>query len=124
MPWPVQGKIRNFFGQRRNADLHWSGWLLGARQATEVAAVHYGRVVFADYLRGHGLLLIIDHGEGYLSLYAHNQVLLKDIGNWVSTGEIIARVGNTGGLESSALYFEIRHRGKAVDPKPWLGPKA
>ncbi|HCO60547.1 MAG TPA: ATPase [Porticoccaceae bacterium] len=124
LPWPVQGKIRNFFGQRRNADLHWSGWLLGAKQATEVAAIHYGRVVFADYLRGHGLLLIIDHGEGYLSLYAHNQVLLKEIGNWVSTGEIIARVGNTGGLDSSALYFEIRHQGKAVDPKPWLRPNA
>lgn len=124
LPWPVQGKIRNSYGQRRNADLRWSGWLMGAKQATEVAAVHYGRVVFADYLRGHGLLLIIDHGEGYLSLYAHNQVLLKEIGNWVSTGEIIARVGNTGGLDSSALYFEIRHQGKAVDPKPWLRPNA
>ncbi len=124
LPWPVEGKVRNFFGQRRNADLNWSGWLLGARQSSAVSAVHYGRVVFADYLRGHGLLLIIDHGEGYLSLYAHNQILLKEIGSWVSAGETIARVGNTGGQESSALYFEIRHRGTAIDPKPWLKPKA
>lgn len=124
LPWPVQGKIHHFFGQQRKADLRWTGWLLDARQSSEVAAVHYGRVVFADYLRGHGLLLIIDHGEGYLSLYAHNQILLKEIGNWVSAGEIISRVGNTGGLASSALYFEIRHRGKAIDPKPWLKPKA
>ena len=124
LPWPVEGRVRNYFGQRRNADLHWSGWLLGAKQSSAVNAVHYGRVVFADYLRGHGLLLIIDHGEGYLSLYAHNQILLKEIGSWVSAGETIARVGNTGGQESSALYFEIRHRGKAIDPKPWLKPKA
>ncbi len=124
LPWPVQGRIRNRFGSLRNANLKWSGWLLDAKQASSVNAIHYGRVVFSDYLRGHGLMLIVDHGEGYLSLYAHNQVLLKETGDWVSAGENIARVGDTGGLQKSALYFEIRHKGKAIDPKPWLKPKA
>ena len=124
LPWPVQGKIRHRFGSRRNTDLKWSGWLLSATAASPVKAVHHGRVVFSDYLRGHGLMLIIDHGKGYLSLYAHNQMLLKEIGDWVSSGENIARVGDTGGLARSALYFEIRHQGKAVDPRLWLSPKA
>ena len=123
LPWPVQGRIRNRFGTTRNADLKWSGWLLDAKQSSSVKAVHYGRVIFSDYLRGHGLILIVDHGAGYLSLYAHNQILLKATGDWVTSGESIAQVGNTGGLEKSALYFEIRHHGKAVNPKPWLKPK-
>jgi murein hydrolase activator len=124
LPWPVQGRIRNRFGTNRNANLKWSGWLLDAKQSSSVKAIHYGRVIFSDYLRGHGLILIIDHGGGYLSLYAHNQILLKETGDWVTSGENIAQVGNTGGLEKSALYFEIRHQGKAVDPKTWLKSKA
>lgn len=124
LPWPVQGRIRYSFGSTRNGELKWSGWLMEARQSSSVKAIHYGRVVFSDYLRGQGLLLIVDHGEGYLSLYAHNQILLKEAGDWVASGEGIAQVGNTGGLERSALYFEIRHRGKAVDPKRWLKPGA
>lgn len=124
LPWPVRGRIRHSYGAKRNADLKWTGWLLSAKEASPVHAVHYGRVVFSDYLRGHGLMLIIDHGAGYLSLYAHNQMLLKETGDWVSAGESIAQVGNTGGLTLHALYFEIRHRGKTVDPKRWLRPKA
>lgn len=124
LPWPVQGRIRHRYGSTRNGQLKWSGWLLEATPSSAVKAIHYGRVVFSDYLRGHGLLLIVDHGEGYLSLYAHNQILLKETGDWVASGEAIAQVGNTGGLERSALYFEIRHRGKAVDPNRWLKPGA
>ncbi|MBV1930148.1 MAG: peptidoglycan DD-metalloendopeptidase family protein [Porticoccaceae bacterium] len=124
LPWPVRGRIRHSYGSTRNGRLKWSGWLVEAKQSSSVKAIHYGRVVFSDYLRGQGLLLIVDHGEGYLSLYAHNQILLKETGDWVASSEGIAQVGNTGGLERSALYFEIRHRGKAVDPKRWLKPGA
>lgn len=124
LPWPVKGRISYRFGATRNTTLKWTGWLIDAKEASPVKAVHHGRVVFSDYLRGHGLMLIIDHGRGYLSLYAHNQILLKETGDWVASGEDIARVGNTGGLTSSALYFEIRSQGKAIDPKRWLKPKA
>ena len=120
----MQGKLQHRFGTTRNASLKWSGWLLSAKQASPIHAIHHGRIIFSDYLRGHGLLLIVDHGEGYLSLYAHNQMLLKETGDWISSGEAIALSGNTGGLAINALYFEIRHKGKAVNPKIWLRPKA
>lgn len=104
----------------RAQNLPWTGWLIAADEGTAVNAVHPGRVVFSDYLRGHGLVLIIDHGDDYLSLYAHNQVLLKEPGDWVKQGERIALVGKSGGLEDSALYFEIRHNGRPQDPRNWL----
>ncbi len=124
LPWPVKGRIGHSFGSARGSTLKWHGWLLTAQEASDVMAIHHGRVVFSDYLRGQGLLVIIDHGDNYLSLYAHNQALLKELGDWVYPGEIIAKVGNTGGLERNALYFEIRRKGKAVDPKSWLKPRA
>ena len=124
LPWPVKGRVGHSFGSTRGSHLKWRGWLLNARSASPVKAIHHGRVVFSDYLRGQGLLVIVDHGDNYLSLYAHNQVLLKETGEWVHPGEVIAKVGNTGGLERSALYFEIRRNGKAVDPKRWLKPRA
>ncbi len=124
LSWPVRGRIRHSFGSIRNTDLRWSGWLLAAKASSPIKAIHHGRVIFSDYFGGHGLLLIIDHGQGYLSLYAHNQILLKDTGDWVASGEKIAQAGDTGGLDRSALYFEIRHRGKAIDPKHWLKPRA
>ena len=100
--------------------MRWDGWLLSAPAGTSVSAVHHGRVVFSDYLRGHGLLIIVDHGDGYMSLYAHNQMLLKEAGDWVNTREPIAKVGNTGGRKEHALYFEIRHNGKPANPRKWL----
>ncbi len=124
LPWPVKGRVGHSFGSARGSHLKWRGWLLNARDASPVKAIHHGRVVFSDYLRGQGLLVIVDHGDSYLSLYAHNQVLLKETGDWVHPGETIAKVGNTGGLDRSALYFEIRRKGKAVDPKRWLKPRA
>jgi septal ring factor EnvC (AmiA/AmiB activator) len=124
LPWPVSGKLTRHFGAVRNADITWSGWLMRAAEGLYVHSIHHGRVIFSDYLRGYGLLVIIDHGEGYMSLYAHNQVLLRETGDWVKPGERIARVGNTGGQADHALYFEIRHNGKPTNPKPWLASKA
>ena len=120
LPWPADGKVLQAFGSMRAQNLPWTGWLIAAEEGTGVSAVHPGRVVFSDYLRGHGLVLIIDHGNDYLSLYAHNQVLLKEPGDWVRSGERIALVGKSGGLEDSALYFEIRHNGRPQDPRNWL----
>ncbi|MFA5631046.1 MAG: peptidoglycan DD-metalloendopeptidase family protein, partial [Porticoccaceae bacterium] len=120
LPWPVSGKISQGFGAQRAQSLKWTGWLIDASQGTPVTAVHTGRVAFADYLRGQGLMMIIDHGGGYLTLYAHNQTLLKETGDWVRAGDRIALAGNSGGLANSALYFEIRHNGRPQDPKAWL----
>ena len=123
LPWPVSGRLSKYFGSTRTANIRWNGWLLKAKEGTPVRAIHYGRIIFSDYLRGHGLLTIIDHGDGYMSLYAHNQVLLKETGEWVLPNETIAKVGNTGGQDDHALYFEIRHNGKPTNPKRWLAKK-
>jgi murein hydrolase activator len=120
LPWPVKGSVRQQFGSTRSQDLKWSGWLIQAGEGAPIKAVHNGRVAFSSYLSGHGLLIILDHGDGYLSLYAHNSLLLKEVGDWVQSGDAIAQAGTTGGLTSSALYFEIRHNGKPQDPKRWL----
>lgn len=120
MSWPAQGKLERQFGSPRNTRIKWDGWLISAPEGTPVKAIHHGRVIFADYLRGQGMLLIIDHGNGYMSLYAHNQVVLKETGDWVQQGETIAKVGNTGGQRETALYFEIRHNGKPSNPGIWL----
>jgi murein hydrolase activator len=123
LSWPVSGRLSKYFGAHRNASITWNGWLLNAAEGSPVNTIHHGRVIFSNYLRGHGLLMIIDHGDGYMSLYAHNQVLLKETGEWVLTGETIAKVGNSGGREKHALYFEIRHNGKPTNPKHWLKKK-
>lgn len=118
--WPVKGKLNASFGSRRSEYLRWQGWLIGAKKEADITSVHHGRVVFSNYLRGFGLLVIIDHGDGYMTLYAHNQELLRETGDWVQSGEIISRAGNTGGLNNTALYFEVREEGKPVNPKHWL----
>ena len=121
LPWPTQGRIAHGFGSSQvEGQMQWNGILISASAGQPVKAVHYGRVIFADYFRGQGLLVIVDHGEGYLSLYAHNQHLLKKAGDAVSAGEAIASVGNTGGQDETGLYFEIRFEGKAIDPALWL----
>jgi len=120
MLWPTHGPITHAFGSDKAAGkLRWDGVRIKAAVGSKVAAVHHGRVVFSDYLRGHGLLMIVDHGKGYMSLYAHNQMLLKELGDWVSSGETIAKVGNTGGQAHAGLYFEIRHQGKPTNPSRW-----
>jgi len=117
---PVEGKPINRFGAVRNADLRWRGWLIPADQGDPVRAVHSGRVIFADWLRGQGLLVVVDHGDGWLSLYAQNHSLLRAVGDWVSAGEVLSRAGSSGGSEVSGLYFEIRHQGEPVDPAGWF----
>jgi septal ring factor EnvC (AmiA/AmiB activator) len=121
MPWPVAGKAGNRYGGKRGtSSMRWQGLMIRAEEGSNVNAVHQGRVVFADWFRGSGLLLIIDHGNGYMSLYAHNQALLRDVGEWVSAGAPVAKVGNSGGQRDAALYFEIRQNGKPVNPGSWL----
>jgi septal ring factor EnvC (AmiA/AmiB activator) len=118
--WPLNGRVAHRFGSARNGPIKWQGWLINANAGAEVKSVHQGRVVFSNYLRGFGLLLIIEHGNGYMTLYGHNQELLKDTGDSVQTNEVVARAGNTGGLDKSALYFEIRSQGKPANPKKWM----
>jgi septal ring factor EnvC (AmiA/AmiB activator) len=120
MPWPLAGKASNRFGRPRNeGKMRWQGVSIPAKEGSTVNAIHHGRVVYADWLRGSGLLLIIDHGDGYMSLYAHNQSLLKDVGEWVTANTPISTVGSTGGQDRAALYFEIRQNGKPTDPAKW-----
>jgi septal ring factor EnvC (AmiA/AmiB activator) len=122
MPWPVKGKPSNTFGRARNeGKMRWQGITIPAKEGVTVRAIHHGRVVYSDWLRGSGLLLIIDHGDGYMSLYAHNQSLLRDVGEWVTAGTPISTVGSSGGRDRAALYFEIRHQGKPTNPAKWCG---
>lgn len=120
LPWPVSGRPSNRFGsQRGNSPLRWQGVNIVAAEGTTVRAIHHGKVVFADWLRGSGLLIIVDHGNGFLSLYAHNQALMRNVGAAVRAGDPIATVGNSGGQQQAGLYFEIRHRGVPSDPASW-----
>lgn len=120
LPWPLKGKPSNVFGSYRSGSLmRWQGLRIPAKEGSNIQAIHHGRVVFADWLRGSGLLIIIDHGDGFMSLYAHNQSLLRETGEWVATGENIATVGNSGGEQESGLYFEIRQNGKPSNPSRW-----
>jgi septal ring factor EnvC (AmiA/AmiB activator) len=118
LPWPVEGRLAQKFGSPRSEGL-WDGVLIEAQEGTEIRAVTKGEVVYAEWLRGYGLLTIIDHGKGYMSLYAFNQSLYKRVGEWVETGEIIASVGQSGGRSQPGLYFGIRKQGKPVDPLEW-----
>ena len=121
LPWPVDGRLVARYGTPRGGDARtkWDGVLIGADMGTQVRAVHGGRVVFADWLRGAGLLVILDHGNGYLSLYGHNQSLLRDAGDIVKAGDPIATVGTSGGQDAAALYFAIRQQGRPSDPAQW-----
>lgn len=121
LPWPVDGRLLARYGTPRGDDVRtkWDGVLISAAAGSRVHAVHGGRVVFADWLRGAGLLVIIDHGDGYLSLYGHNQSLLAAAGDMVKPGDAIATVGTSGGQNTPALYFAIRQQGQPTDPAQW-----
>ncbi len=120
LPWPISGTTLNRFGESRNAGrLRWNGTVLSARAGTEVRSIYPGRVIFADWLRGFGLLLIIDHGADYMTLYGYNAALYKAVGDWVGAGETVALVGDSGGQSQASLYFEIRSNGKPLDPANW-----
>jgi len=118
--WPALGKVNPLFGKKReHARVKWNGVIIKARQGNNVRAISHGRVAYADWLRGYGLLVIIDHGDGYMSLYGYNESIQKETGDWVEAGDIIGSVGNTGGQAKAGLYFEIRYKGKPTNPKRW-----
>ncbi len=117
---PVRGKLLNHFGSRRSGKLTWRGLFISASSGSHVKAIAHGRVVFADWLRGFGNLMIIEHTQGYMSLYGNNEALLKRVGDIVRSGDTIATVGNSGGNPDAGLYFELRYQGKAFDPLTWI----
>jgi len=119
LSWPLLGKIQHRFGAVRSGGARWDGVLIRANSGAAVKVVHSGRVLFADWLPGQGMLMIVDHGDQYMSLYAHNEVLLKEPGEWVESGDTIARAGDSGGQQNAGLYFEIRHKGQPADPAAW-----
>lgn len=118
LPWPLKGKIVKNFGSKR-ADGHWDGVLIAAKEGKNIRTVTDGQVIYADWLRGYGLLVIINHGSGYMSLYAFNQSLNKKVGDKVTAGAVIATVGKSGGRSQAGLYFGIRYQGKSIDPVSW-----
>lgn len=124
LPWPIIGRLIARYGHSRNiGDLKWRGILIESTNNRQVRAVSHGRVAFAAWLRGFGLLMIIDHGGGYMSLYGRNESLFKEVGEWVKTDESIAAIGDRTGLNRQGLYFEIRRNGKPTNPLNWLSRK-
>ena len=120
LDWPIKGKLLAHFGSRKQGGkLKWQGVVINADVGVDVQAVSGGQVVFSDWFRNLGLLIIIDHGDGYMSLYGYNQSLLKKTGDWVLPGEIIALAGDSGGQLRSGVYFEIRNNGSPVNPAKW-----
>jgi murein hydrolase activator len=120
LAWPVEGRLVARFGETRAGGVKWNGVLIAAERGAPVRAVYHGRIAYADWLPGLGLLVIVDHGNGYLSLYGHNERIYKTVGSPVRAGETIAGAGDSGGRAQDELYFEIRYAGKPVDPRPWF----
>ena len=121
LTWPVAGTLVHDFGQPRiNDRLKWNGVVLAAPRGREVRAVYHGRVVFSDWLSGLGLLVIVEHGEGYMTLYGYNETTLKSTGDWVAPGDVIATVGDSGGQQQASLYFELRRGTKPENPRRWV----
>lgn len=120
LSWPTKGKLDNLYGQHLgHSQLTWNGVIINAPAGRDVYAIAPGKVIFAQWLQGYGLLLIIDHGHGYMSLYGRNNSLYKKVGAFVNTGDLIATVGNSGGYDEAGLYFAIRYNGKPVNPSAW-----
>ena len=120
LPKPAPGRLLHRFGERRDDQLRWQGWLIDARRGDPIKTIHAGRVVYADYLRGYGLLVIVEHDEQTLSLYAHNSELSVEQGDQIPAKSVIAYAGDSGEAIGNALYFELRHNGLPVDPAEWL----
>jgi septal ring factor EnvC (AmiA/AmiB activator) len=121
LTWPVAGTLIHDFGQPRvGGQLKWNGVVLAAEQGREVRAVYHGRVAFADWLAGMGLLVIVDHGDGYMTLYGYNETILKSTGDWVAPGDVLATVGDSGGQARPGLYFEIRKGTRPLNPRRWV----
>ena len=117
---PVKGELLATFGAKRSEGPNWKGLFIKAAEGTEIRASAAGEVIFSDWMRGFGNLIIIDHGAQYMTIYGNNQSLLKRPGDRIKAGEVIATAGNSGGNEQSGLYFEMRHQGRALDPLTWM----
>jgi septal ring factor EnvC (AmiA/AmiB activator) len=117
---PAAGVVQRLFGKRRQGPVRWNGVIIDAKSGTPVRVVSDGIVLYSDWLKGFGLVTIVDHGKGYMSVYGSNQALLKQVGDTVTAGQSISLVGTSGGQEKAGLYFEIRHKGKALNPSNWL----
>jgi len=120
LPWPLKGKTLHSFGTKQTGQVSWKGMVIAAKYEQPVKSVYSGTVVFAEYLRGYGLVVLLDHGKGDMTLYGFNQTLLKKEGDKVRAGETIALAGDTGGQDRASLYFEIRRNSEAQNPKKWL----
>ena len=121
LTWPVAGTLIHDFGQPRvGGKIKWNGVVLAAPRGREVRVIYHGRIAFADWLAGMGLLVIVDHGEGYMSLYGYNETILKNVGDWVAPGDVIATVGDSGGQQQASVYFELRKGAKPVNPRQWV----
>lgn len=121
LPWPTKGKLLSRFGQSKGrGDLKWKGILIKADFGTPIRAISHGRVAFSDWLQGFGFITVLDHGNGFMSLYGNSESIFKQTGDWVAAGDIIATAGDSGGQPQSGVYFEIRSRGKPVNPTKWI----
>ncbi|WP_241901358.1 peptidoglycan DD-metalloendopeptidase family protein [Vibrio sp. 10N.286.49.B3] len=120
LPWPIKGKVLHRYGTPQSGQIDWKGMVIKANYGQEVKAVYSGTVVFAEYLRGYGLLVLLDHGKGDMTLYGYNQALTKQEGDKVLAGETIALAGDTGGQSQASLYFEIRRNSREQNPLSWL----
>jgi septal ring factor EnvC (AmiA/AmiB activator) len=122
LPWPVKGRVLAKYGQlRAGGPLKWQGLVIGAERGAQVRAPFHGRVVYADWLPGLGLLIVLDHGGGYMSLYGHNEQVYRRVGDRVAPGDALAAVGEAAGLGRPGLYLEIRKGKQTLDPQDWLG---
>jgi len=120
LTWPIAGSLLHDFGQPRAGGLKWNGVVLAAPRGREVRAIYHGRIAFADWLAGMGLLIIVDHGDGFMTLYGYNETTLKSAGDWVAPGDVIATVGDSGGQQQTGLYFEVRQGTRPMNPRTWV----
>ena len=120
LTWPIAGSLLHDFGQPRAGGLKWNGVVLAAPRGREVRAIYHGRIAFSDWLAGMGLLIIVDHGDGFMTLYGYNETTLKSAGDWVAPGDVIATVGDSGGQQQTGLYFEVRQGTRPMNPRTWV----
>lgn len=123
LKWPIRGKILARFGSKRSDQVKWKGISIAANEGEKVRAVATGRVLFAGYFKGYGMVIALDHSDDYITLYGYNQTLLQETGDIVFQGDAIALAGHSGGQDKNSLYFELSHKGKAQDPLSWLKPR-
>lgn len=123
LAWPIKGKILHSFGSQRTSQVKWKGIAIAANEGEKVRAVATGKVLFAGYFKGYGMVIALDHGDNYITLYGYNQTLLQKTGDVVFQGDAIALAGHSGGQDKNSLYFELSHKGKAQNPLKWLAPR-